>query len=260
MDNQFDDAIARASWDRGADAWQEFVRSGADYYRTRVHGPALLRACRVTPGQAVLDAGCGEGYFSRELARRGVHVTGLDLSPRMLEYAREEEDREPLGIDYVEGSAVQLASMFEPGRFDLVTACMAVQDMSEPGRFLDGARTVLKETGSLVFSVPHPLSEMPVRDWERDGAGRKVVLRVDRYFETGPTECHWNMKRLAYPWRTPFWRRTLEEWTAMTSNSGFVVEQLTEPRPSADAVATWPELEDCARMPYFLILRLSKRR
>lgn len=35
----------RRAWDAGAEAWEEFVESGADYYRTEVHGPALLDVC-----------------------------------------------------------------------------------------------------------------------------------------------------------------------------------------------------------------------
>lgn len=256
MSKSFSDQAARAAWDRGADAWQQFVRCGADYYRIRVHGPALLEACGLRPGEAVLDAGCGEGYFSRELARHGAVVTALDLSPRLLDYAREEEVRNPLGIEYLEGSASRLERTFEADRFDAVVSCMAVQDMSEPAPFLRGARVVLKPTGRLVFSVPHPASDTPVREWEREPVGRKLVLKVDRYFESGPTECHWNMKRLAYPWRTPCWRRTLEEWASLIAEAGFLIKGLCEPRPEPGSIETWPELEDCSRMPYFLILSL----
>lgn len=257
MIEPFGDSLARDAWDHGADAWQQFVRSGADYYRIWVHGPALLEACSVQADERVLDAGCGEGFFSRELARRGARVTGVDLSPRLVQYARAQEAATPLGIQYREGSAADLD--VSPAQFDLVTSCMAVQDMSDPLAFFRGAHRALIPAGRLVFSIPHPCSDMPVREWERDQAGRKVALKVDRYFETGPAECDWNMPRLLYRWRTPFWRRTLEEWTAMTAAAGFVIERLHEPRPREELLSNMPELDDCARLPYFLILRLLKR-
>src|SRR5438034_418000 len=51
-------------------------------------------------GREVLDAACGEGYFSRVLAARGARVTGLDLSPRLIAMARA---KDPDGaIDYRE--------------------------------------------------------------------------------------------------------------------------------------------------------------
>jgi 2-polyprenyl-3-methyl-5-hydroxy-6-metoxy-1,4-benzoquinol methylase len=45
---------------------------------------ALRRWLRAAPGTRVLDVGCGVGRWSRRLAARGAHVTGIDLSPTMI--------------------------------------------------------------------------------------------------------------------------------------------------------------------------------
>lgn len=83
-------------------------------------------------GERVLDVGCGEGYFARELAKRGAEVTAIDLSPALVAMARAEEECAPLGNDYRVMSAVRLEG-FESGAFDLVTACMAVgTSVTEP--------------------------------------------------------------------------------------------------------------------------------
>jgi hypothetical protein len=84
-------------------------------------------------------------------------------------------------------------------------------------------------------------------------------LFLDRYFEAGPAVCDWNMARLKYPWRTPFRRRTLAEWGGLVRDAGFVIRGLYEPRPDARLVAERPELEDCYRMPFFLIFELGRR-
>ena len=52
--------------------------------------PHLLAQLGDVTGQDVLDAGCGEGYLSRILAARGARVTGVDLSPRLVELAGHE--------------------------------------------------------------------------------------------------------------------------------------------------------------------------
>ena len=49
-------------------------------------------------GQDVLDAGCGEGYLSRILAARGARVTGVDLSPRLVELAGRSIRRGPIDL------------------------------------------------------------------------------------------------------------------------------------------------------------------
>jgi SAM-dependent methyltransferase len=48
----------------------------------------LLRMLRPAPGSSILDVGCGTGYFSRRFAREAHAVTGIDLDPAMIEFAR----------------------------------------------------------------------------------------------------------------------------------------------------------------------------
>lgn len=244
---------AQASWNHAADAWSHFVRSGADYYRLLVHGPALLVACQPVRGSKVLDIGCGEGYFSRQLAHAGASVVGIDVSPEQIRFAADEETAQPLGVRYEVGDAGQLVARWTNAAFDMVTACMSVQDMSDADRVAQQVAAVLRPSGRFVFSVPHPATDTVIREWERDEQGNKVALKIDRYFASGPSTMHWNMARLKYHWRTPHVRRTLEEWSALLTTAGFIIGRLLEPRPSAEAVRQHPELDDCARVPYFLI-------
>lgn len=252
----FTDSDSATAWNEGAEAFDAFVQSGADYYRLEVHGPALLSACEPLEGQRVLDLGCGQGYFSRLLAERGARVAAIDVAEELLALAEARETRDPLGIDYRNVSAVSIAEEWPPDSFDLVAACMAVQDISDASGVLRGAAAVLRPGGHMVFSVPHPATEMPFREWERDASGGKRYLKLDRYFETGPTVCDWNMPRLKYPWSTPYWRYTLGEWTALVGGAGFTIQRLLEPRPTPNQVAANPDLDDCSRMPFFLIFDL----
>jgi len=248
----------KAAWNTGAEAWEEFVTSGADYYRTEVHGPALLKACGDLNGLSVLDIGCGQGYFSRLLKENGAGVViGLDLSDKQIASAREHEARTPLGIDYRVQDATHLSDLWPAATFDLVTGCMSLMDMEHPGDVLKAARQVLKPRGHLVFSVVHPVGNAAYREWERDADGHKVSLKIDRYFESGPRIARWNMPRLDTPWETPYWSWTLAEWSETFADAGFVLRRLHEPRPTAEQVAALPDLEDCYRLPYFLLFDLS---
>jgi 2-polyprenyl-3-methyl-5-hydroxy-6-metoxy-1,4-benzoquinol methylase len=258
MSRRYHPRDARTAWNQGARAWQSFVRSGADYYRTMVHGPALLASCMPVAALRVLDLGCGEGHFSRELARSGALVVGVDLSESLLEYAQEREGEERLGIEYRHLDAREVGKTWEAGSFDLVTACMSLQDMEDVGTVLQGCARIILPAGRMVFSTPHPCTDTSVRVWERDEVGEKLALKIDRYFDTGPAVMNWNMPRLVYRWKTPYWRRTLEEWTLLTRAAGFVVSHLREPRASAEQVRERPELDDCSRLPYFLIFELLK--
>ena len=108
-----------------ADAWRRLtsdvpvsgiratVRAGRDRMRAILLGwlPADLSGLRV------LDAGCGTGAFAVEAARRGAHVTAIDLSPTLVELARE---RTPADLDI----EFRVGDMADPalGRFDHVIA------------------------------------------------------------------------------------------------------------------------------------------
>jgi 2-polyprenyl-3-methyl-5-hydroxy-6-metoxy-1,4-benzoquinol methylase len=253
----FSDSDARDAWSAGARAYEVFVESGADYYRQWVHGPALLAACGPVRGLSVLDVGCGQGYFTRELARAGAQSIGVDLSEALIAYAREHETREPLGVMYEIMSATTVDLRWR-GSIDLVTACMAIQDMADVAAALRSAFAVLRDHGRMVCSVPHPCTDVMFREWERDSDGRKLALKIDRYFDSGAATCQWNMARLLYPWATPCWRYTLAQWSTQIAAAGYMIRRLHEPRPSVEQVRDHPELEDCARVPYFLIFDIAK--
>jgi 2-polyprenyl-3-methyl-5-hydroxy-6-metoxy-1,4-benzoquinol methylase len=254
----FTDADSQSGWNTGARAWETFVESGADYYRMEVHGPALLEACAPVDDLAVLDLGCGQGYFSRELAQRGARVTGVDLSDDLIAFARAHEAEAPLGIDYRWMSAQDVDEHWPASTFHLVTACMALHDMAGTEAVLRSTANVLKPGGRFVFSVPHPCTDTPAREWERDADGIQLALKIDRYFESGPQVCHWQMSRLVYHWDTPYWRYTLAEWSAMLADAGFLIRHIHEPRPTAEQVTQNLHLDDCYRLPYFIIFDVVK--
>ena len=253
----FDAPSTARAWNWAADAWEQFVESGADYYRAEVHGPALLEACGNVDGLQVLDLGCGQGYFTRQLAAKGASVVGVDVAEMQLQNARLHEEEMPLGIKYLLMDAAQVVDEWPKDTFDMVTSCMALQDMPQPGRVLQSARQVLKPGGRAVLSLPHPFSDMPFREWERDESGEKLALKVDRYFESGRKLLRWNMARLMYPWETPCWGLTLSEWSELMSGAGFLIRRIHEPRPTEDQVRRLPQMDDCYRLPYFLVSDLA---
>ena len=249
-------ARVRRAWDRAADRWEEFVETGLDYARLEVHGPALLKACGRVRGLRVLDVGCGQGYFSRLLAERGASVVGIDVSPRMIAHAKMHEEKQPLGIEYRVMDARKIGNVWTPGSFDLITACMSLDDMPRPDRVIQSASRILADEGGIAFSVVHSLS--PHNSWRTDKTG-VIMVRLDDYFEKGSEVVRWDMPRLKHHWSTIGFRFTISDWSRMADESGFSVERIYEPRPSLSQVGKHPELRICYRLPFFLVFRLGKR-
>src|SRR4051794_35857990 len=230
------------AWDLAAPAWDDFVETGLDYWRTGLHGPALLAAGGDGRGQRVLDLGCGQGWFTRQLAEYGAKVVGIDFSAGQIANAQRHEAAHPLGIQYQLLDATQISAHWPPGSFDLITACMSLHDSPHTADILSAGRQVLAPEGRVAFSIVHPVIGGPHTDWERGEDGQKGARRVDRYFETGPYVLNWRMARLTTHWSTPQWHRTLSDWIALITEAGFTVIHLDEPRPTPEQSEQNPAL------------------
>lgn len=254
----FDDNDSRKSWDYAAGAWDAFVRSGGDYSRVDVFGPAMLKTCLPVKGLKALDIGCGQGYFSRSLARAGAQVTAFDISPKMIEKALEYEQNEPLGIDYAVYSTSEMADRFTHESFDLITACMVLMDVSEPEKTLQASSRLLKKNGRMIFSIPHPTFDVEGREWQKDENGQRTAMIIRSYFKEGAVSCPWDFDRLEYPWESPGWRFTMQTWSKMIDNAGFAIKRIYEPRPTKKQVQGKPHLGFMGEIPTSLIFVLTR--
>ncbi len=104
-------------------------------------------------GRAVADFGCGPGLYASRLAQRGAQVTGIDFSPRSIEYARAQADEAGLAIDYHCADYLQ----WQSGQsFDLITLIycdFCALSPKQRARLLAVFRGALKPGGSLLLDV-----------------------------------------------------------------------------------------------------------
>src|SRR5712671_590002 len=95
-----------------------------------------------------LDVGCGTGFLSLELARRGHRVTGVDFAPQMLAEARRKAASEQsLAVRFEEGDAEAL--QFSDASFDLVITRHVLWTLPHPEAAIDEWIRVLRPGGRL---------------------------------------------------------------------------------------------------------------
>jgi SAM-dependent methyltransferase len=110
-------------------------------------------AVRLARGKRVLDAGCGAGYGSAELADVAESVRGIDIAPEAVEYARAHY---PLrNVAFEQASCTQLP--YADGAFDLVVAFEVIEHLEKWRDFLQEVRRVLTPAGQLIVSTPNRL-------------------------------------------------------------------------------------------------------
>jgi SAM-dependent methyltransferase len=196
--------------------------------------PAVLRLAGDVRGLNVLDAGCGPGRHSKRLLDKGASVTGIDISPEMIQIARE----------HCAGRGEFLTANFERakfkrGSFDLVVASLCLMYSKELGPVMRNFGRWLKRGGRLIFSVYHPvrfLHKIPDFDFSKR---RKVWIHLQG--------CDVTVFNYYHP--------TASYFDALHKN-GFGVHRLIEPVLGRRHKG-WPE--DNYRIPRSIVIEAEKK-
>ncbi|MBM4464041.1 MAG: class I SAM-dependent methyltransferase [Chloroflexi bacterium] len=115
--------------------------------------PAVLERFEAKP-RTMLDIACGEGTFAVAMARRGFQVTGVDLSPQMLQLARARAERENVKVELL---LQDMRSLPFEESFDLVTCWFDslnyLLELWDLQNTFAGVYRALKKTGLFVFDM-----------------------------------------------------------------------------------------------------------
>src|SRR6266403_2655276 len=114
----------------------------------------LAKFADVQSGQRVLDVACGTGVVAITAARIGANVTGLDLTPELLERARENSGVAEVDVDWREGDVEALP--FQDGAFDVVLSQFGHMFAPRPEVAIREMLRVLKSDGTIAFSTWPP--------------------------------------------------------------------------------------------------------
>ncbi len=178
-----------------------------------------------------VELGCGTGYVSAWMARRGASGTGIDASQRQLATARRLAQAHGVHLELVHGDAE--ATPFDGGSFDFAISEYGAATWCDPYRWIPEAHRLLRPGGRLVFLGMHPVALLCS---PANGSGPLATALERPYFglhrvdwtgvEQDPGGIEFNLPIAA--------------WFALFRRVGFIVEDFLEPRPpeGADAVSS----------------------
>jgi ubiquinone/menaquinone biosynthesis C-methylase UbiE len=203
-------------------------------------------------GLRVLDVGCGFGDFARKARAFGASsVIGIDVSESMLSEASKKTD-DPR-VRYVRMSIEEMDLGDE--KFDLVVSSLALHYVEDYRAALRRIAEVLNPGSRFVFSVEHPIcTALEEQRWILDEDGKPLFWPIDNYRSEGPRHTKWFVENVVK------YHRTVESYVQGLLDTGFSLEGLAEPEPTAESLSLNPGLLLHRRRPPFLLMAAIKQR
>lgn len=225
------------------DAWdtypqQKIIEFGdeGDFGRQQLLNPHLLRLMDTVLDKLVLDAGCGNGYLCRKLAKRGAIVTGLEPAKIFYDFAQQLEHDQPLGITYLQQD---LSQYHAPHSFDVVVSNMVLMDIPEYQSAMLNCIEALKPGGQFVFSISHPCFENSSTEYLEQG-----YIKINEYLN--PYSITQDVGQR--------WHRPLSDYLNLVTSNDCHITEVVEPQ--LDSSLT-PDRKD-HHIPSYIIIAAQK--
>jgi len=180
--------------------------------------------------------------MTRELARRGAKVVGVDLSVGLLALAGATEADDQLGVTYVHDDAAAYRS---PERVDLVTCNFGLSDIDDLHGALRTVHSLLRPGGLFVFSILHPCfpgSGNAAAAWPHD-----LTYYDEGWWRTDDPQSALRRQVGAN-------HRTMSTYLNALSRHNLQVQEAVEPRPEED----WAVRTGAASFPVYFVARCRR--
>ncbi len=195
------------SWRKNALAWTTVIRNREIDSRRLVTDQAVVDAIASCEPLSVLDIGCGEGWLARELAARGMRVTGVDAIPELVDIAKREGGGDFLTLSYAELAENKLGKTF-----DLAVANFSLLGKESVDKLFAKLPSLLNRGGHIVVQTLHP-----------------VIASNGSLYQDGWRDGSWAGFGNGFTDPAPWYFRTIESWVRLFRDCDLRLLEIREP-------------------------------
>lgn len=206
--------------------------------------PLILHLLSASPGERILDAGCGEGRLMARIASMGAQPIGVDISQDLLETASE--------FGPVVQHALPSLSTFRDESFDGALISLVIEHLEDEQMLLAELGRVVRPGGRLAVVVNHPVFTAP--DSAPIEENDEVLWRTGRYFERGHTD------EKAGAGTIRFHHRTMSQLLNAASAGGWDMTRMVEMGVTESQIERHPALDPQRHIPRLLGVAWRRRR
>lgn len=206
---------------------------------------ALIGAIK---GKTILDIGCGDGKYGKELLVKGAtSYHGIDGSKNMIALATKNLNGLKATVNHLSIEDYN----FPKERFDIILSRLVFHYIEDLIPVFKGIHSSLKKEGIFVFSVEHPIITSCSEAYHQKGKRGNWI--VDNYFQNGERMNIWIGKEVIK------YHRTITNYFQLFKNTGFELVELEESKPLKKYFKDLKEYERRRRIPLFMIFKLKKK-
>ena len=229
-------------WGKNADFWIKIIRKNLDPYRLKVTNKAILETLKGEKNIKILDAGCGEGYLSRLLAKMGHQIWAIDFCPNLIKAAEKLEEKELLGIKYLLGDFQK--TNFPASFFDVIISHQTINEIKKPEMAFKEFYRIIKKRGRIILLFLHPCFEIDPKKYFQ-----KIKIEKSYYLVSG----------IKSPSPYFYLHLPLSEWIELLSKSGFLIEKIKEPHPPLNLIKKDKWWKEKFKKPLFILISAVKK-
>ena len=237
-------------WNKNADFWIKIIRENLDPYRLDVTNKAILNLLKGEKNLKILDAGCGEGYLSRLLAKKGHKVWAIDFCPKLIEAAKELGRKKLFRIKYFLGDFRK--TNFPNSFFDVILSHQTINEISNPEMAFKEFSRILRKKGRAILLFLHPYFEI------NPEALKNTPFSLAYFKKNKIKKNYYLVSGIKSPSSYFYLHLPLSEWIGLLTKSGFLIKRVEEPHPSLELVKKERWWKENFKKPLFILIEAIK--